>query len=167
MTLSDEIHFCPRCGAQLGLQDRFGARRPVCPACDWIYFPDPKVAAAGLVEQDGKVLLVRRANDPMRGLWTLPAGFVDAGEDPAGTVVRECLEETGLQVEVTGLLEIIAGQEHPRGAHFVIVYRARLLGGRLQAADDVDAAAFFPREALPELAFASTRRVLLPTKLYP
>jgi len=55
------------------------------------------VAVAVLIERDGKVLLVRRANTPQKGMWTLPAGFVDAGEDPAQAAERECLEETGLK----------------------------------------------------------------------
>ncbi len=149
-----------RCGSLLARAERFGKLRPVCPACGWVYYADPKVAVAALIEQDGQVFLVRRANDPQRGLWTMPAGFVDAGEDPAEAVVRECLEETGLQVRVTGLLEIVYGQEHPRGAHFLIVYRANIVGGKLAAGDDVDRAMFFPKDALPPLAFAATRKVL-------
>ena len=66
---------------------------------------------AVLVEDDGQVLLVRRANEPQRGLWTLPAGFVDAGEDPVLAAERECLEETGLRVKITGLLDVIFGLE--------------------------------------------------------
>jgi 8-oxo-dGTP diphosphatase len=158
--LSDEINFCMRCGGPLTQAERFGRLRPVCQACGWVYFADPKVAAAALIVKDGQVLLVRRANDPLRGLWTLPAGFVDAGEDPAQAVVRECLEETGLQVRVTGLLDVIAGQEHPRGSHILIVYRVEILSGQLAAADDVDGAGFFPLEHLPPLAFASTQRIL-------
>ena len=57
----------------------FGRERPVCPQCGWIHFADPKVAAAVLIEKDGRVLLVRRTNEPFRGLWTLPAGFINAG----------------------------------------------------------------------------------------
>ncbi|MCI0520804.1 MAG: NUDIX hydrolase [Chloroflexi bacterium] len=157
-----EVNYCLRCGAALEIAPRFGRPRPVCPRCDWVFFPDPKVAAAALVEEDGRVLLVRRVNEPARGLWTLPAGFVDAGEDPARAAERECWEETGLQVTVAGLVDVIAGQEHPRGAHIVLVYRAAVTGGRLQAGDDADKAAFFPRDALPPLAFAATRQVLQP-----
>jgi ADP-ribose pyrophosphatase YjhB (NUDIX family) len=115
---------------------------------------------AVLIEKDGQVLLVRRANDPQRGLWTLPAGFVDAGEDPILAAERECLEETGLQVKVTGLLDVIFGLEHPRGAHIVIGYWGTIVDGVLRAADDVDRVAFFSRDDLPELAFSATRKIL-------
>lgn len=154
------INFCPRCGSTITTQRRFGKVRPVCPDCDWVYFADPKVAAAVLVEQDESVLLVRRSNEPARGLWTLPAGFVDAGEDPARAAERECLEETGLTVHVTALLDIIAGLEHARGADIVIVYRAQVQGGVLQARDDADQADWFSRNELPPLAFEATKRVL-------
>ena len=140
--------------------ERFGRLRPVCPACDWVYFADPKVAAAALAEQDGRVLLVRRLNDPQRGLWTLPAGFIDAGEDPAQAAERECLEETGLQVHILGLQDVLFGQEHPRGAHILIVYRVEILGGKLRPGDDVDQVAFFARHELPPLAFSTTQKIL-------
>jgi ADP-ribose pyrophosphatase YjhB (NUDIX family) len=157
---TDEVRYCIRCGTRLHLEPRFGAVRPVCPACGWIFFADPKVAAAVLVEHDGRVLLARRVAEPQSGLWTLPAGFVDAGEDPAAAAARECLEETGLQVRVTGLLDVLYGQEHPRGAHIFIVYRAEIVEGTLAAADDVDAAGFFPYGDLPPLAFETTRKIL-------
>jgi 8-oxo-dGTP diphosphatase len=134
--------------------------RPVCPNCNWIYFPDPKVAAAVLIEQDSRILLVRRNNQPFQGLWTLPAGFVDAGEDPACSAERECLEETGLKVRITSLMEIITGLEHPRGADMVIVYRGQIEGGILQASDDADMAEWFSLDDLPPLAFEATKRVL-------
>jgi 8-oxo-dGTP diphosphatase len=159
-TFNGEVNFCLRCGHELVRVQRLGRVRPVCPACDWVYFPDPKVAVAALIKQEGQVLLVRRANDPQRGLWTLPAGFVDAGENPAQAIERECLEEIGLETRVTGLLGVIPGQEHPRGAHILIVYCAEICAGELRPADDVDAAAFYPLEALPPLAFASTRQIL-------
>ncbi len=142
------------------LAEKFGRQRAVCPNCGWIHFDDPKVAAAILVERDGRVLLVRRVNEPFRGKWTLPAGFVDANEDPARAAERECLEETGLVVRATGVLDVIAGREHPRGADFVIVYGGELVSGDLQAADDADQAEWFERSELPPLAFRATAAVL-------
>ncbi len=152
--------YCIECGTQMEPRFAFGRHRPVCPACGHVDFRDPKVAAAVLVEQDGRVLLVRRVNDPQQGKWSLPAGFVDAEEDPAAAAARECREETGLTVEVRGLVDVLFGREHPRGASIVIVYRAAVQGGSLRAGDDADGAAFFRSRELPDLAFDATRRVL-------
>jgi ADP-ribose pyrophosphatase YjhB (NUDIX family) len=138
----------------------YGSLRPVCPACGHVHFEDPKVAAAVLVERDGCLLLVRRTNNPARGQWTLPAGFVDADEDPRVAATRECLEETGLDVRVIRLLDVIAGREHPRGASIVIVYQAEAVGGDLKPGDDADEAGFFPADDLPELAFRATRQAV-------
>ena len=160
MSLSTENNYCPRCGSAITHETRFGKVRPVCPQCGWIYFANPKVAAAVLVEQDGRVLLIRRAKDPFRGLWTLPAGFVDAEEDPARAAERECLEETGLSVLVTAVMDVIAGLEHLRGANMIIFYRAEILSGQLTAQDDADQAAFFSLYDLPPLAFQATKRIL-------
>jgi len=155
-----EVRFCIRCGEALDRRELFGEMRPVCPNCQWIFFADPKVAAGVLVEIENRVLLVRRVNEPGRGLWSFPAGFVDAGEDPAGAAGRECLEETGLEVQVQELIDVIAGREHERGADIVIVYRAQITGGVLTAGDDADQAAFFSRTNLPPLAFRATRKAL-------
>jgi 8-oxo-dGTP diphosphatase len=156
----NEFNYCPRCGTLVKQEMRFGRIRPVCPACGWIHFIDPKVAAAVLVEQDGRVLLVRRINEPFRGMWTLPAGFINGGEDPAEAAERECLEETGLNVRVKRVLDIISGKEHPRGADFIIVYQAVVMGGEMKADDDADAVEWFDRAGLPPLAFRATQKVL-------
>ena len=149
-----------RSGEKLILSERFGSLRPHCPNCDWVYFPDPKVAVAALIHHNDQVLLVRRANDPQRGYWTLPAGFIDAGEDPVRAVERECFQETGLLTMVMDLVDVIYGQEHPRGAHILIVYRAKVVSGELHAADDVDKAGYFPLDDLPPLAFDTTKKIL-------
>ncbi len=113
-----------------------------------------------LLIQDGRVLLVRRVNEPHRGLWTLPAGFVNGGEDPAEAAERECMEETGLSIRVTRVFDIVSGREHARGADFVIVYEAEILGGEIKPDDDVDAVEWFDADNLPHLAFRATQKVL-------
>jgi ADP-ribose pyrophosphatase YjhB (NUDIX family) len=155
-----EFNYCPRCTTPVTQEQRFGRLRPVCPQCGWIHFVDPKVAAAVLIEQHGRVLLVRRANEPFRGLWTLPAGFINGGEDPAEAAARECLEETGLSVRILRVLDIISGKEHPRGADFIIIYQAEVIGGELKPDDDVDSVEWFERSSLPQLAFRATQIVL-------
>lgn len=157
---NEEAKYCLRCGTALRLTEHFGRMRPTCPECGWIHFADPKVAAAVLLEQNGRVLLVRRVNDPLRGLWTLPAGFVDAGEDPARAAERECMEETGLIVRASRVVQVVSGREHPRGADFVIVYAAELVAGELRPGDDADRVEWFDRAKLPPLAFRATQAVL-------
>jgi ADP-ribose pyrophosphatase YjhB (NUDIX family) len=149
-----------RCGAALEVQYRFNADRPVCPRCGWIYFADPKVAVEVLVERGDEILMVRRGNQPQMGFWSVPGGFVDAWEDPARAAERECLEETGLVVRVTALLDVISDREFPNGADIVIAYRAEVVAGELIPGDDAVEAGYYPRSALPPIAFRATRVIL-------
>jgi ADP-ribose pyrophosphatase YjhB (NUDIX family) len=160
MAQSEPVRYCISCGERLQYVEAHGRVRPKCPACERIHFEDPKVAAAALVEREGRVLLVRRVNEPQRGRWSLPAGFVDADEDPKDAAARECLEETGFEVRVRDLLDVIAGREHPGGASIVILYLGEIVGGQAKAHDDVDAVGFFEARELPPLAFEATRIAL-------
>ena len=155
-----KIRFCPLCGTPTEIKTVYGQELPVCPACRWVHFEDPKVAAAVLVRKNGSVLLTRRVFEPHKGSYTLPAGFMNAHETPEEAAIRECREETGLDVEITGLLDVLGGREHPRGADMVIVYNAQVIGGQLKAGDDADYAAFFPLNDLPPLAFKATQKIL-------
>ena len=155
-----EINFCVRCGHALQRREAFGALRPVCSHCGRVHFFDPKVAVGLVIEWERKLLLVRRANDPERGKWSIPAGFVDAGEDPARAAEREGLEETGLVVGITGLLDVFAREAATEGADILIVYLAQAVGGELRPGDDASEVSYFSPDALPEVAFASTRKII-------
>ncbi len=154
------IKFCPLCGTELSERLHTGKIRPACPNCKWVYFPDPKVAVAVLIRRVDQVLLVQRRYDPQKGHWTMPSGFVDAGEDPKVAAQRECLEETGLVISDIQLVDVIFGQEHPRGASILIVYHAQVQSGELKPGDDAGKVAYFPIHQLPSLAFASTEQIL-------
>jgi ADP-ribose pyrophosphatase YjhB (NUDIX family) len=153
--------YCPYCRTELHDAWVHGRTRRVCAACGFVHFEDPKLGAAVLVEQAGQVLLVRRAVNPAMGAWCLPSGFVECDESPLQAALRECQEETGLQVEVTGLLQVDAYQSDTRGPGVVIFYRARRLGGTLRPGDDAGEVRFFGPQELPaDIAFQSNRRVL-------
>jgi NADH pyrophosphatase NudC (nudix superfamily) len=77
------------CGTALEQRERFGTVRPCCPNCGHTVFFDPKVAVVVLILHTDMVLLVRRGVDPGKGRWALPAGFVDAGEEPKQAAMRE------------------------------------------------------------------------------
>lgn len=163
MTVLLELNYCPCCAHPLEDRFVFGRKRRVCPSCGFIFFREHKVAAAAIVAREGQVLLVRRTMTPGQGKWTIPGGFVEFDEDPHLAVVREVLEETGYRVESTGLLDVIFGREHERGASLLIVYLARLLDDRpVQKVDqdEVDAVGFFPPDQLPLIAFEATQQAI-------
>jgi 8-oxo-dGTP diphosphatase len=141
---------CSSCGGLLSAQ----RPHPVCTSCGRTAYRDPKVGVGAVVrDDDGRLLLVRRGVAPELGRWALPAGFVDADEDPRAAAAREVLEETGLVVEIGEVIDVYSGGG---GASFFLAFRARLLGGELLAGDDAQDAGFFADDALPDIAFAST-----------
>jgi len=154
------LNYCVRCGQRLEMRQAFGALRPVCTGCGRTHFIDPKVAVGVLIEAGRRLLLVRRSQDPQQGSWSIPAGFMDGGEDPMRAAQREALEETGLEVEITGLQDIYPAGADGGGADMLIVYRARVTGGELRPGDDASEAGYFAAEALPELAFVSTQAII-------
>lgn len=156
----EEIAFCPLCGNPLYTKKRFDKPRRSCSECGYVHFTDPKVGVGVLVAKEQKVLLVRRAVDPERGKWSIPAGYLDRGEDPKETAVREAKEETGLEVVVDGLVDVYYNPPEQGGASIFILYRAILIGGEVQAGDDADDVGFFGIDELPELAFSSTRAAI-------
>jgi 8-oxo-dGTP diphosphatase len=150
--------FCPACGGPLlERAARSGQRGPQeCERCGRLHFRDPKVGVGVVVHDDeGRLLLVRRGAEPAAGKWALPAGFVDAGEDPRDAARREALEETGLEVVVGKVIDAYPG-EPGDGVTFFLSFSAELVGGTLRAGDDATDVGFFARDNLPELAFAST-----------
>ena len=92
--------FCPLCGNDLVEKHMDGRTRLICGSCEFIHYQNPVPAAGVIVVDEGRVLLVKRKFNPRVGMWTLPAGFVEADEDAAGWAVREMKEETNLDVEL-------------------------------------------------------------------
>jgi ADP-ribose pyrophosphatase YjhB (NUDIX family) len=158
--------YCPQCAAELIDRELDGRTRQVCPACGFIHYENPVPAAGCLVERDGKVLMVRRKYAPYAGTWTLPAGFVEWDETPEQAAVRETKEETGLRAESMGLFGVFPwsheyhdGQTHDNG--LLVLYRAAVTGGELQAGDDAQDVDWYGVEELPrDIGFASHRAAL-------
>jgi ADP-ribose pyrophosphatase YjhB (NUDIX family) len=109
----------------------------------------PLVGVGAVLVKDGRVLLVRRGNEPMKGRWSLPGGLLELGESLTDGVVREVREETGLIVEPIELIELfdsIHREEERVRYHYVIAdYLCRVKGGVLQAASDADEARWVER----------------------
>lgn len=160
MPVTPIANFCPRCGSPLKLAESYGRIRPVCAACGHTVFFDPKVAVVAFVVQNDRVLMVKRSNDPGKGGWALPAGFVDYDEDPQRAAEREALEETGLEVKVDRLIDVLHRPDADGLADIVIAYSAQVVGGTLAANDDADDAAWFAADSLPPLALETTKKLI-------
>jgi len=155
--LTQEDRFCPSCAAALETTEVFGYDRPVCTDCGRVIFYDPKVAVICIVPRDGKVLMIRRGTELGYGLWGLPGGYVDRGEVVERAAAREVLEETGLEIEIEGLLGLFSESGNPV---IVVAYSGRETGGTLEAGPEALEVGFFDLDRLPELAFPRDREVL-------
>ncbi len=152
--------YCPRCRAELVDREVYGKVRRVCPACRFVQFIDPKISTAVLAEQEGKVLLIKRRMEPAQGSWCMPGGFIEVDETPIEAAMRECREETGLEVEITGLVDVYTYRDY-RGQGILILYRGQIVGGRLASGDDAETARLFGPDELPEdIAFDTNIQAL-------
>ncbi len=152
--------YCPRCASPLVEKFVYNALRETCPHCDFILFLEPKVVAVVVIQRGDTVLLGRRNMEPARGMWSFVSGYVDRGEKVEEAAVREVKEETNLDVVLDRLLGVFSERGNP---HIVIAYCARIISddisGLTAQQDEVSELAFFPLDALPELAFSSDKHI--------
>ncbi len=117
-------------------------------------YPERPILGVGAIIADsGRVLLVERGHDPLKGIWSLPGGVVEVGEYLKDAIRREVREETGLEVEPVSVVEVFERiMPDPKGRteyHYVLIdYLCRVTGGRLQAESDVSDARWVPRAEL-------------------
>ena len=117
-------------------------------------YKSPKLTADGAIIKDGKILLIERKNEPFKGKWALPGGFVEYGEKVEDAVVREVNEETGLDTKIIDIVGVYSDPSRdPRGHVVTVVYLLDILDGKIKGSDDAADAKFFDMKDLPELAF--------------
>ena len=118
-------------------------------------YKSPKLTVDGIVLKDGKILLIKRKNQPFEGKWALPGGFVEYGEKTEDATVREVLEETGLKTKINYLVGVYSDPNRdPRGHTVSIVYVLDTISdGELKSGDDACDAKFFDLNNLPDLSF--------------
>lgn len=153
--------YCPLCGTRLEPTQRDGRQRGFCPRCHILHYDNPLPATAAVVmDQEGRLLLVKRAKEPAAGRWSLPGGFIEGKESPMEGVKRELEEETGLLAEVKSLIGVFHDQSPLYGPLVIIGYGLELVGGELRAGDDAEEVGFFSPEEMPEIAFKSHKELV-------
>ena len=121
----------------------------------------PNLTVDGIILYHKKILLIKRKNNPFKGLWALPGGFVNYGENVEDAVVREVKEETGLTTKTKALFGVYSDPTRdPRGHAISIIYRLSTIGGKLKGGDDAAEACFFDMNELPKLAFDHNKIIM-------
>lgn len=156
------MNYCSHCGhhpvARLippgDTRERF-----VCTACGTIHYQNPRNVGGTIPVWGDAVLLCRRAIEPRRGFWTLPAGFMELGETTSQCAARETLEEAGARVEIESLFSLL-NVPHVEQIHFF--YLARLLDTDIEAGEESLEVRLFTEDEIPwdDIAFPTVTQTL-------
>jgi ADP-ribose pyrophosphatase YjhB (NUDIX family) len=156
------IKFCPLCGGTMEFRIVMpdNKRLKTCTQCGFVHFPQPKLVAGCLVVNDGAALLLRRGNEPRRGKWTFPGGYVDWGETMATAAQRETLEEVGMHIQIGDVLGAYADPKNP--SPIIVVYLASPGDELPQRTHEALEVRYFKPDELPwkDIAFHTTEAAL-------
>ena len=153
--------YCAYCGEKTERKLVEGKVRRYCPNCHHIFYenPIPAVAIAVLDEQ-GRILLVKRGIEPGLGKWSLPGGYIELGESPEEAAIRELKEETKLKgsgLEIIG----VYNQENPFYGYVLLIgYLVKEIKGNPSPSDDAASIGYFFIDELPDVAFWSHKRII-------
>jgi NAD+ diphosphatase len=156
----EDWRYCPRCGAGLDRAATGVERHLRCPACGFVKYDNPLPATIGVLVRDGRVLLVRRAQEPHAGHWNTVGGFVSAGESAEQAMRREAREEIGADVAIERPLGSWASVYGDTGLPTLgIAFLCRLADpqAEIRLSEEISAYRWFGAGELPELPFSDVR----------
>ena len=135
------------------------SERLVCQSCGFIHYENPKVVVGAVATWEDRILLCRRAIDPRKGFWTLPAGFLELHESAEAGAVREAWEEARAHLEIVQLLAVYS---IPRLSQIQLIYLARLVSPAVEAGPETAELDLFAWDDIPwdDLAFPSVHWAL-------
>lgn len=154
--------FCPDCGARLATKWSGGRERPACLACGFVLYRNPAAGVAVvLFDSRGYVLMGQRATGIYAGLWCIPCGYVEWGEDIRDSGIREFAEETGLTVRLHEVVAVHSNFHNPAQLTVGTWFRGTVVSGRIHPVDGENSnLAFCDPADPPPLAFPTDAIVL-------
>lgn len=157
-----DIKYCPRCGNLLEYKLKDGKTRPVCPKCKYVYYKNPLPAVSVLIMENNQILLGKRGKGSFKkGKWCLPCGFIEYDENFLMSAKREVLEETGLNIKVTSIINVAYNYLSPDLHTIVIVILGEVKCGKLKPGDDITELMWCDiGKPLPSLAFVSDEYII-------
>lgn len=155
------MNYCSRCGRGVERKIPSGDNRErfVCGHCGTIHYQNPRIVTGCLPVWGDRVLLCRRAIEPRRGRWTLPAGFLEAGETVPAGALRETWEETRARVDIQALYTVFSV---PHISQIHMFFRAQLVDGTFAVGEESLDVRLFDEDSVPweELAFPVVTKTL-------
>lgn len=155
------IKYCTHCGANVSFEIPVGDTLPrhVCKSCGHIHYENPRLVVGCVATWEGRILLCRRAIEPQRGFWTLPAGFMENGETTAEAAYRETHEEAGARIIIDAPFAMVS-IAHINQVH--LFYRGRLASADFSAGEESLEVALLHPDDIPwsEIAFRSVTHCL-------
>jgi 8-oxo-dGTP diphosphatase len=145
--------YCPLCGKKLRSDLIEGRKRKNCPACGFVDYHNPLPCVSIIGIKGDKIALIKRGIEPSKGSWAPPSGFMEYGEFPEETALRELYEETSLKAKVIKLLGVYSQHTKIYGNLVVIIFMVNITGGKIKAGDDAEEARFFHIEEIPPMKY--------------
>jgi 8-oxo-dGTP diphosphatase len=156
-----QFKYCPFCGTKLSFKEKGGKQRPACLNCGFVQFRNPAPGVVVVIEKDGCVLLGKRKGGFGEGKWGLPQGYIEFDESFLTAAVREVKEETGLDVEIRTILNVVSNLLSPRLHTLGIILLAGVKAGEPCARDDLETLEWVPLSGpIPEMAFDADEQII-------
>lgn len=159
--MMDGKKYCLYCGKPFTHKVVEGRLRLFCDHCHEPHYENPTPAACLVViDDEERLLLVKRSVPPLVGHWCLPGGFIEIDEFPEDAALRELKEETGITGKIDRLLGVTSSFSQQYYSVLIVGYLVTSATGELHAGDDASEVAYFHRDDLPAIAFESHREFI-------
>lgn len=141
--------YCPNCKS--ALIKKFINKKPriACPNCKFIFWNNPRPCVSAIIRKSDKILLLKRAAEPLKNYWCLPGGVIEYDEKPEDSIVREVKEETNLDIKIVKLVGVYLIDNDPRGNGIDVIYEGKIANDTFEIGKEHSQFDFFSFQNLP------------------